>query len=211
MRLRYPNRTRVRFARRRGRQVTAPSGARPLRADAQLNQDRVLEAAARAFAEPGADTSMKAIARAAGVGIGTLYRRFPTREQLIDATYRNETIKLAESADALLAAQDPTGALRSWMDGFVDYILTKHGMSEALPSILATTDGLRAQSRDLLRDAIARIVAAGNAAGTVRADADPGDILMALGGITLIAENENQRELATRLCNLLMDALTAGR
>jgi AcrR family transcriptional regulator len=189
--------------------VTAPPGARALRADAQLNQDRVLEAAARAFADPGADTSMKAIARAAGVGIGTLYRRFPTREQLIDATYRNETVKLAESADSLLSAQGPTLALRSWMDGFVDYILTKHGMSEALPAILATTDGLRTHSRDLLRDAIARLILAGNQAGSVRSDIDPNDVLMALGGITLIADNEQQRELASRLCDLLMDALMA--
>jgi AcrR family transcriptional regulator len=182
-----------------------------LRADAQLNQDRVLEAAATAFGEPGADTSMKAIARAAGVGIGTLYRRFPTREQLIDATYRNETIKLAESAETLLAAQSPTSALRAWMDGFTGYILTKHGMAEALPTILATTDGLRTHSRDLLRDAIALLLAAGQEESGLRGDVDPNDVLMALGGITLIADNEHQRELASRLCDLLMDGLTAAR
>jgi AcrR family transcriptional regulator len=187
------------------------TNARTLRADAQLNEDRVLEAAASAFGEPGADTSMKAIARAAGVGIGTLYRRFPSREQLIDATYRNETAKLADSAALLLADQLPTAALRSWMDGFVDYILTKHGMAEALPAILASTDGLRTHSRDLLRDAIAALLVAGIEASTMRADIDPNDVLMALGGITLIAENEQQRDLASRLCDLLMDALTTPR
>ena len=186
------------------------TSARALRSDAQINQDRVLEAAANAFGEPGADTSMKAIARAAGVGIGTLYRRFPTREHLIDATYRNETVKLAESAEALLATQSPIGALRTWMDGFTDYILTKHGMAEALPAIFATTDGLRTHSRDLLRDAVARLLAAGNETAAVRADVDPNDVLMALGGITLIADNEHQRELASRLCDLLMDALTTA-
>jgi AcrR family transcriptional regulator len=154
---------------------------------------------------------MKAIARAAGVGIGTLYRRFPTRDRLIEATYRNETTRLAESADALLADQRPAMALRSWMDGFVDYIFTKHGMAEALPAILATTDGLRLHSREVLRNAIARLVAAGVQESAVRADVDPNDILMALGGITLIAENEQQRELAARLCDLLMDSLTARR
>jgi AcrR family transcriptional regulator len=189
--------------------MTASTGTRALRSDAQLNQDRVLEAAASAFGEPGADTSMKAIAKAAGVGIGTLYRRFPTREQLIDATYRNETVKLAESADSLLASHSPTDALRTWMDGFVEYILTKHGMAEALPTILATTDGLRTHSRDLLRDAIARLIEAGDEEATLRADVDPNDVLMALGGITLIADNEHQSELASRLCDLLMDALTA--
>ena len=144
-----------------------------------------------------------------GVGIGTLYRRFPTREQLIDATYRNETAKLAESADLLLASQPPTNALRSWMGGFTDYILTKHGMAEALPIILASTDGLRTHSRDLLRDAVARLLTAGVDASVIRTDVDPNDVLMALGGITLIADNEHQRELASRLCDLLMDALTA--
>jgi AcrR family transcriptional regulator len=228
MRLRYTKRIRVRLAstnRIRVRlcaerhavspgeassEVTGVTSARALRADAQVNQDRVLEAAAAAFGEPGADTSMKAIARSAGVGIGTLYRRFPTREQLIDATYRNETIRLAESADALLAAQSPASALRSWMDGFTDYILTKHGMAEALPAILASTDGLRTHSRDLLRDAIARLLVAGAEASSVRASIDPSDVLMALGGITLIADNEHQRDLASRLCDLLMDALTAN-
>jgi AcrR family transcriptional regulator len=185
------------------------AGGRALRADARTNQDRVLEAAANAFTDPAADTSMKAIARAAGVGIGTLYRRFPTREQLIEATYRNETTKLAESARSLLASQPPTDSLRSWMDGFIDYILTKHGMAEALPAILATTDGLRMHSRDVLRDAIAGLLTAGAQSSTIRADVDPNDILMALGGITLIAENEQQRDLAGRLCDLLMDALTA--
>ncbi len=191
--------------------TTGTPVGRALRADAQLNEDRVLEAAANAFGDPGADTSMKAIARAAGVGIATLYRRFPTREQLIDATYRNETAKLAESAGALLHAQPPTDALRTWMDGFIDYILTKHGMAEALPAILATTEGLRMQSRDLLRDAIALLLDAGAKASEVRADVEPNDVLMALGGITLIADNERQRALAARLCDLLMDALTAVR
>jgi hypothetical protein len=95
------------------------------------------------------------------------------------------------------------------MDGFVEYILTKHGMAEALPAILATTDRLRMQSRDVLRDAIGRLLEAGVQATEIRADLDPNDILMALGGITLIAENEHQRELASRLCDLLMDAITA--
>ena len=186
------------------------TSGRQLRADARMNQDRVLEAAAAAFGDPDADASMKAIAAAAGVGIATLYRRFPTREQLIEATYRNETAKLAESADSLLRARPPAVALRAWMDGFVDYIFTKHGMAEALPMILATADGLRMHSRDVLRDALSRLLAAGAEQGAVRGEIDANDILMALGGITLIAENEHQRELAGRLCDLLMDALVAG-
>jgi AcrR family transcriptional regulator len=181
---------------------------RGLRADAQLNRDRVLEAAADAFAREGADTSLKAIAAQAGVGIGTLYRRFPTREDLIEATYRNETSRLCQGATELLQTTAPTEALREWMDRFVDYMLTKHGMSDALPSILAARDGLRAESRTMLRDAISVLLEQGARTTSLRADVPADDVLMALGGITLIAGAEHQRELATRLLDLLMAGLT---
>jgi len=108
-----------------------------VRADARENLDRILAAAARLFAQDGADTSLKAIALEADVGIATLYRRFPTREDLVEATYRNETERLGRRADELLATSAPDVALRAWMDAFVDYMFTKKGMSEALPAILA--------------------------------------------------------------------------
>ena len=136
-----------------------------MRADAQENQDRILEAAARVFTLEGADTSLKAIAKAAGVGIGTLYRRFPAREDLIEATYRSETARLAGSAEELLGTLPPDAALREWMDRFVEYTLTKNGMAEALPAILASRTGLRAHSRDLLRAAIDRMLRAGSRGG----------------------------------------------
>jgi AcrR family transcriptional regulator len=183
---------------------------RALRSDAQQNHDRILEAAAAAFAREGADTSLKAIAQEAGVGIGTLYRRFPTRDDLIEATYRDQTARLCRRADALLAKTTPLLALRQWMDGFVDYMTTKHGMAEALPSILAAREGLRGSSRDLLRTAIATLLGAGIADGALRDDVAADDVMMALGGITLISENEHDRELAGRLLDLLMAGLRAG-
>lgn len=182
--------------------------AQALRADAQLNRDRLLEAAAEAFAHEGADTSLKAIARQAGVGIGTLYRRFPTREDLIEATYRNETTKLCESATSLLETMDPIAALREWMNRFIDYMLTKHGMSDALPSILAAHEGLRAGSRTMLRDAIGTLLDAGVQTATLRADVPADDVMMSLGGIALIAGAEHERPLATRLLDLLIGGLT---
>jgi AcrR family transcriptional regulator len=181
---------------------------RALRADAQFNHERLLEAAARAFARDGADTSLKAIAQDAGVGIGTLYRRFPTRDDLIEATYRNETTRLCERAPELLATCSPRDALRGWVEGFVDYMLTKTGMAEALPGILAAQDTLRLQSRDLLRTAIDTLLTAGIADGTVRDDVPADDVMMALGGITLIAGHESQRPLASRLLELLIDGLS---
>ncbi|MEV0890751.1 helix-turn-helix domain-containing protein [Promicromonospora sp. NPDC050262] len=185
--------------------------ARTLRADAQANYERILEVAARSFARDGADTSLKAIAAEAGVGIGTLYRRFPTRDDLIEATYRQETDRLHTSAGALLAQLQPVPALRAWMEQFVDYMLTKQGMADALPAILASQEGLRAHSRDALVRAVAELLNAGVSAGAIRADADASDTLMGLGGITLISGHEHQRELASRLITLLIDGLVATR
>ncbi|MFE7445642.1 TetR/AcrR family transcriptional regulator [Streptomyces chartreusis] len=185
--------------------------SRPLRADAQANHDRLLEVAARVFARKDAETSVRAIAAEAGVGIGTLYRRFPTREDLIEAVYRNQTEQLCGSVGGLLADNAPTAALRLWMEAFVDYMLTKRGMSEALPAILADRDGLRVHSREALRTALATLLDAGIATGVLRQDADPGDTLMALGGITLISGHEHQRDVASRLILLLIDGLTAAR
>jgi AcrR family transcriptional regulator len=183
--------------------------ARALRADAQANYDRLLEVAAGAFGRDGADASLKAIAAAAGVGIGTLYRRFPAREDLIEATYRNETERLCESAAVLLADRDPVDALRAWMERFTDYMGAKRGMADALPAILAARAGLRSHSRRALGEAVGLLLAAGVAAGRLRADVTAGDVLMALGGITLISEHEEQRELASRLISLLLDGLAA--
>ncbi|HET6292005.1 MAG TPA: helix-turn-helix domain-containing protein [Kribbella sp.] len=181
-----------------------------MRADAQLNHDRLLGAAARAFARDGTEASLKAIAQEAGVGIGTLYRRFPTRETLIEATYRNETTRLGEAAAKLLKKLAPLDALRTWMDRFVDYMATKHGMAEALPAILAAEGDLRMASRDLLTEALATLLAAGVTAGSIRKDVDPNDVLMALGGVTLIAGDPAQHELADRLLDLLVDGLRYG-
>ncbi|WP_431219559.1 TetR/AcrR family transcriptional regulator [Leifsonia xyli] len=180
-----------------------------LRADARANHDRLLQVAAAAFAAEGPETSLKAIAAEAGVGIGTLYRRFPTREDLIEAVYRSETDRLAGSADRLLAERPPVEALRAWMEAFVDYMTTKRAMSDALPAILASREGLRAHSHDALGAAVAALIDAAGASGDLRAGIDPGDVLMALGGITLISAHEEQRALATRLIDLLLGGLLA--
>lgn len=184
---------------------------RPLRADARANHDRLLEAAAQAFARHGADASLKAIAADAGLGIGTLYRRFPTREDLIEAVYRSENARLSSAASSLLAELAPLKALRAWMEDFVDYMLTKQGMSDALPMILASHDGLRTQTRQTLEDAVTVLVEAGQRDSSLRRDIDPNDVLMALGGITLIAGHEDRRDLASRLLTLLLDGLIAQR
>ena len=188
-----------------------PERTRPLRADAQLNEDRLLEAAARAFAKDGADTSLKAIAKDAGVGIGTLYRRFPTREALIEATHRNETARLCAAAPELLRSRPPAAALRTWMDRFVEYIATKHGMAEALHAVLVSDGEQRTRTRDLLTEAIATLLRAGAEDGSIRPDVDPNDVLMALGGITSVTGKPDQRDQAHRLLDLLLDGLQHRR
>jgi AcrR family transcriptional regulator len=174
-----------------------------MRADAQLNHERLLAAAAQAFARDGAEASLKDIAKDAGVGIGTLYRRFPTRELLVEATYRNETTRLAEAAPALLEKLDPVQALRTWIDQFIAYVATKHGMVESLKVVL--DDERRLESRKLLLDALGVLLAAGVEVGAVRNEVPAEDVLMSLGGITLIAGDD--RALAARLSDLLVVGL----
>jgi AcrR family transcriptional regulator len=179
---------------------------RPLRADAQLNHERLLDVAGRAFARDGAEASMKAIAAAAGVGVGTLYRRFPTREQLVEATYRNETARLCRAAPELLTTLPAADALRRWMDLFVTYTTTKHGMGAALRAILLD-DGERMRTRYLLADAVAVLLAQGAEDGTLRADADAYEVLLAIGGMTLMTGEPNRPDLTARLLDLLLDGL----
>src|SRR5882757_2383537 len=183
------------------------TGARPLRADAQRNRDRLLEVAVRAFSDGGADITLDAIAKEAGVGIGTLYRHFPTREALIEATYRNELARLCDAADELLDTQRPEDALRIWMDNFVDYMTTKRGMSEALRAVIASGGNPFAHSRAMLFEAATTLLRAGAAAGTIREDVPAADVLASLSGITLAAGDPEQRVQAGRLLNLLMDGL----
>src|SRR5258708_5683395 len=122
----------------------------PLRADARRNRDRLLEAAVRAFSADGPDATLDAIAKEAGVGIGTLYRHFPTREALVEAAYRNELDRLCDPVPELLEAVPADEALRTWMDRFVDYMTTKRGMADALRWLIASGGNPYAHSRDRL-------------------------------------------------------------
>ncbi|WP_199714512.1 TetR/AcrR family transcriptional regulator [Micromonospora radicis] len=183
------------------------AGPRPLRADARRNRERLLDAAVRAFSQRGAEVTLEAIARDAGVGIGTLYRHFPTREALVEAAYRNELAKLCDSAAALLDELPPAEATRAWMDHFVDYLATKREMADALRLVIAAGSNPFAQSRDRLVAALASLLGTGAAAGTIRPDVDPADLLVGLSGVSLAAGGREQRDQARRLLDLLMDGL----
>jgi AcrR family transcriptional regulator len=187
--------------------VVPVTGPRPLRADARRNRDRLLDVAVHAFTEDGPGVTLDAIAKTAGVGIGTLYRHFPTREALIEAVYRNELARLCDAVDDLLRTMPPDEATRTWMDRFVDYMTTKRGMADALRMVIASGVNPYAQSRDRLIAAITTLLQAASAAGTVRSDVEPGDVLASLSGVSLAAGEPAQRDQARRLLDLLMDGL----
>ncbi|GIH22261.1 TetR family transcriptional regulator [Acrocarpospora phusangensis] len=180
---------------------------RARRADALRNRDRVLAAAVRAFTEHGPDASVNLIAKEAGVGIGTLYRHFPTREALIEAAYRNELAAVCDAAADLLAEEPPVEALRAWMHRFIDYMATKLGMAEALRTVIASGGDPYAQSRNLLTGAIARLLDAATAAGEIRDDANADDLLIGLSGIAMAAGDPERRDQAGRLIEFMIDAL----
>ncbi|ADP83062.1 TetR/AcrR family transcriptional regulator [Pseudofrankia inefficax] len=183
------------------------AATRALRADAQRNRDRLLEVAVRALSQAGPDVPLEAIAKEAGVGIGTLYRHFPSREALVDAAYRNELDRLADAVDDLLRDLPPDRALRAWMDRFVDYLAAKRGMGDALRALIASGGDPFAHSRDRLTTAVGTLLRAGAAAGTLRADVAPDDILVSLSALSLASADRGDRDQAGRLLDLLMDAL----
>jgi AcrR family transcriptional regulator len=183
------------------------SDTRPLRADARRNRERLLDAAVRAFSHDGPDVTLDAIAKDAGVGIGTLYRHFPTREALVEEAYRNELARLCDSAPDLLRAMPPDEATRVWMDRFVDYMTTKRGMADALRAVIASGGNPYSESRQRLTTAITTLLDAGAAVAAMRSDVQADDVLLSLNGLSLAAGEPAQREQAGRLLDLLMDGL----
>jgi AcrR family transcriptional regulator len=163
-----------------------PAAVRKPRADAERNRVRLLETAKAAFAEKGSGASLDEIARTAGVGAGTLYRHFPTRDALVAAVYRNETEQLVAAADRLAKTHPPLTALREWLLLFVDYIATKHGMYEVLNSIDGGTSDLYSASTAQVKQAIAKLVDRAVASGDIRLDLDSLDLLRALAGVANI-------------------------
>jgi AcrR family transcriptional regulator len=164
-----------------------------------------------AFAELGTDVSLDEIARRAGVGIGTLYRHFPTRDAIIEAVYRREVEQLAASATRLLKTLPPGEALHEWMRLFVDYVATKKLMASALGSIVGSTTELYATSTALITDAMILLVNGAVANGEIRPDVDPNDLLRGLVGFTYGNASPGWQPSARRLIDLLMDGLRSSR
>jgi len=181
-----------------------PDAKRPLRADARRNRARLIEVAKAMFREGGAETGLESIAKAAGVGIGTLYRHFPTRDALIEAVYRAETQNLAQAAPRLLEALPPVEALRTWLRLFVDHIATKQVMAPVLASLVGGTSELYAESGAQVKAAIGLLVDRAVAAGAIRLDIEPLDLLRALAGVAGISSVPGWEVGARRLVDILI-------
>jgi AcrR family transcriptional regulator len=181
---------------------------RPLRVDARRNRDRLVAEAAVAFADRGIDVPLEEIARRSDVGIGTLYRHFPTRDALIEAVYRREVELLCDSAAELLEQCPAEQALEQWLQRFVEYVAAKRGMAEALKSVVGADSALFAESHRRISDSINSLVAAGVDSGSIRSDVEPMDLLRAVSGICLAQNSTGDwRAHAKRLVGLLMDGM----
>ncbi|TPI36166.1 TetR/AcrR family transcriptional regulator [Mesorhizobium sp. B3-1-6] len=183
---------------------------KPLRADAQRNRDRLVEVAAQTFASDGVDASLEEIAKRAGVGIGTLYRHFPTREHLVEVVYRREVEGLCQAADELAREHPADVALELWMQRFVDYIATKRGLATSLRLLLTTNSTLFSDTSGRVSGAMRGLIEAAAASGKIRADVDASDVMHALGGIYSAPNTPDWRERSGRLVKLLMDGLRFG-
>ncbi|MFT8245746.1 TetR/AcrR family transcriptional regulator [Roseomonas sp. BN140053] len=189
-----------------------PEGAaRKPRADARRNRERVLEAAKAVFSQGGAGASLEAVARRAGVGIGTLYRHFPTREALFEAVYRREVEQLVELAETLRGGASPTEALRRWMRANVELVATKKGMVAALAVVAQNSPELMAYSMDRLTQALGELLARAAAAGEIRGDIGADEVLRAMFGICYAQDRPDWQEAALRLIEVFVDGLRQRR
>ena len=189
--------------------MAAPSAAtvRKPRADAIRNRERVLEAAKAVFSAGGPDASLEAVARRAGVGIGTLYRHFPTREALFEAVYRREVRQLSELAESLKSEADPVDALRRWLRSNVEFVATKKGMSAALALAVQSSSELTAFSFDRLTKAVGALLDRAVAAGEIRSDISPEDLLRALVGMCYLHDQPGWQKSVVRLLDVFVDGL----
>ena len=185
--------------------------SRKPRADALRNRDRLLEAARTVFSAGGPEASLEAVARTAGVGIGTLYRHFPTREALFEAVYRHEVEQLADLAERLKKQRRPIEALRQWMRSVVKFVATKKGMSAALALAIAKDSDLVSYSSDRLTRTIGLLLEQAVAAGQIRGDVSAEDLLRAIVGMCYTHDQPGWQKNVLRLVDIFVDGLRNQR
>jgi AcrR family transcriptional regulator len=187
-------------------QKIAKASRKP-RADSERNREKLLVAAREVFSAGGPDASLEAVARAAGLGIGTLYRHFPTREALFEAVYRREIDQLVELAKTLAAKAEPFEALRLWFHANIGMIATKKGMLAALTPSFESSPDFFADSIARLVRALSELMARASAAGEIRDDISPEDVLRAVVGICYTRFQSQWQETVVRLVDVFLDGL----
>ena len=192
-------------------QIQSQSPPRRLRVDAERNRARLLDAARAAFASGQVPVTLEQVARDADVGIGTLYRHFPTREALVEALYRQELADLCASAGDLLETHVPERALRAWMDRFAGYVRAKREMADALRAVFAAGSVTVSFAREQLTAAVQTILDAGSSAGTLRDDVRAEDIVATIVGMFTATSLAGGHEQLERMLDLLMDAVRLAR
>lgn len=179
------------------------------RADKLANRQKVLLAARFQFAQDGPEASMNEVARRAGVGVATLYRHFPTRDDLVAAVYANELEELGAAADDYLADLTPDAALTAWAERFLEYAATKRGLGEALRAI-KDRDEIAVAPRTVLIGSLDKLLTAGRKVGTITSDATGEDILLAFAGIWTLPADDDFLPRARRIVALVLAGLRAG-
>jgi AcrR family transcriptional regulator len=174
------------------------------RADAARNRERILEVAKQAFTRSGAETSLDDIAQEAAVGPGTLYRHFPTRDELLKAVYRTEVEKLAAAARTFAETMSPIEALRAWLLLFVDAVATKQIIAPALNALVGDHKKVFEASYAQMHEAIRALVKRAVQSGDIRKDLDPMDLLRALVGVSNVASSSDWQQSARRLVDILI-------
>jgi AcrR family transcriptional regulator len=174
------------------------------RADAQRNRERILEVAKREFTRLGANASLEEIAKKAGVGPGTLYRHFPTREDLLVAVYRSEMEKLAAAERTFADSMPPVEALRAWLLLFVDAVETKQIIAPVLNTLIGDPKKVFEASHAQMHEALRALVKRAIKSGDIRKDLDPIDLLRALVGVANVATSPDWQQSARRLVEILI-------
>jgi AcrR family transcriptional regulator len=188
------------------KKVPAPPDRKP-RADARRNRERILEVAKQEFTRSGANASLEEIARLAGVGPGTLYRHFPTRDELIEAVYRTEVEKLAAAAGQLAESKPALEALRAWMLLFIDHIAAKQIIAPALNTVAGGPAKLYAGSRGQIQGAFDALARRAIRSGEMRKDIEPLDLFRALIGVAQTSSLPDWQPSARRLVDILIAGL----
>jgi AcrR family transcriptional regulator len=189
--------------------TTEPRAADQLRADARQNHARLINAATMVFAEKGAAAPLEDIARRAGVGIGTLYRHFPTRLDLQAAVFRSQVGTVCGEGDALLETASPEQAFTAWVRSLSAYLVTKRGLSRALIEAVGVESELISSCWTTMRETTERLLANGQRDGVIRPDVDAMDVMRLVHGVTLSTEKAPER--ADMLLSVMLDGLRAKR